>query len=95
MLSSSCMAPAMAGISDRGYNAACARLASALGVSLASARRKVDIRAAQAGVRDIATKISLAETLLQEAVANSTSNEALLSRLLEATASDEHFMTED
>ena len=37
----------MAGITDRAYSAACGRLAGQLSVSLAAARRKVDIRAAR------------------------------------------------
>lgn len=85
----------MAGISDRTYNAACARLASALGVSLAAARRRVDIQAAQAGLRDTPAKVALAEELLVEAQTNSASNQALFTELLEATASDANFMTED
>ncbi|MEY3463680.1 MAG: hypothetical protein RLZZ468_1458 [Cyanobacteriota bacterium] len=85
----------MAGIPDRAYNAACGRLASALGVSLAAARRKVDIKAAQSGLRDTAAKLALAEEMLVEAKANSASTHALLTELLEATASDANFMTED
>jgi hypothetical protein len=85
----------MAGIPDRAYNAACGRLASALGVSLAAARRRVDIKAAQAGLHDTAAKLALAEELLTEAQANSAGNQALLSSLLEAVSSEENFMTED
>jgi hypothetical protein len=85
----------MAGISDRDYCAACAQLASALGVSLAAARRRVDIKAAQAGLRDTAAKIALAGELLADAEANSSGNQALLTSLLEATAAEANFMTED
>lgn len=85
----------MAAIPDRAYNAACARLASAMGVSIAAARRKVDIRAAQAGMQASAAKVALAEELLAVALGDSASTHALLTELLEATASDEHFMTED
>ena len=42
----------MAGISDRAYSAACGKLATQLGISLAAARRKVDIQAAQQGLRE-------------------------------------------
>jgi hypothetical protein len=85
----------MAGIPDRAYNTACGRLATALGVSLAAARRRVDIKAAQGGLRDTAAKLALAEELLSEAQANSAGTQALLTSLLEAVSSEENFMTED
>jgi hypothetical protein len=85
----------MAGLSDRDYSAASARLASAMGVSLAAARRRVDIKAAQAGLRDTPAKLVLAAELLAEAEAHSSGNQALLTSLLEATAADANFMTED
>lgn len=85
----------MAGIPDRAYNAACGRLASAMGVSIAAARRKVDIKAAQAGLQTSAAKLALAEELLVEAQGVSAHTQALLTELLEATASDANFMTED
>ena len=85
----------MAGISDRAFNTACGRLASLLGVSLASARRKVDIRAARDGIRDNAGKLALAEALLAEAESSDHDNRTLLTSLLEAVGSDENFMVED
>jgi hypothetical protein len=85
----------MAGISDRAFNAACGRLASELGVSLASARRRVEIRAAAGGIRDAAGKLALAETMLAEMGDSGHDTQALFSSLLEAVGSDEHFMVED
>jgi len=85
----------MAGIPDRAYNAACGRLASALGVSIAAARRKVDIKAAQGGIEGTAAKVALAEELLVVAQGTSATTHALLTELLEATASEANFMTED
>ena len=85
----------MAAIPDRAYNAACGRLASQLGISLASARRKVDIKAAQGDVRDAAGKLALAEELLAEALASGTDNHALLTAQLGTVGNDAHFMTED
>jgi hypothetical protein len=85
----------MAGISDRALTTAYGRLASLLGVSLASARRKVDIRAARDGIRDSAGKLALAEQLLAEAEASGHDNHTLLTSLLEAVGSDENFMVED
>lgn len=85
----------MAGIPDRAYNAACARLATAMGVSLAAARRRVEVKAAAAGIRDTAGRQALAEELLTEAAATSAANHEMLSSLLEAVGNDENFMLED
>lgn len=85
----------MVGIPDRAYNAVCGRLASALGISIAAARRKVDVKAAQAGLQGTAAKMALAEELLEVAQGDSASTHALLTELLEATAADANFMTED
>lgn len=85
----------MAGISDRAFNAVCGRLASQLGVSLASARRRVEIRAGAEGIRDPAGKLALAESILAETIASGHDNQALFSSLLEAVGSDENFMVED
>jgi hypothetical protein len=85
----------MASISDRALTTAYGRLASLLGVSLASARRKVDIRAARDGIRDSAGKLALAEQLLAEAEASGHDNHNLLTSLLEAVGNDENFMVED
>ncbi|MFO0105659.1 MAG: hypothetical protein ACK516_10325, partial [Cyanobium sp.] len=71
------------------------RLASLLGVSLASARRKVEIRAARDGIRDSAGKLALAGQLLAEAEASGHDNHDLLTSLLEAVGNDENFMVED
>jgi hypothetical protein len=85
----------MAGISDRPYNAACARLASAMGVSLAAARRKVDVQAAQAGLRNSADKLALAERLLAEALAADRPIAELLTAQLGTVGNDDRFMIED
>jgi hypothetical protein len=86
---------AMAGISDRSYSIACGRLASRLGISIASARRRVELRAAREGLRDLADRLATAEQLLEEAIASGVDNPSLLTDQLEAVGSDEHFMTED
>lgn len=85
----------MAGIPDRDYNVACGRLASWLGISIASARRRVDIRAAQEGLTDTPARIALAETMLAEAEASGINPQSLLDAQLGALASEENFMTED
>lgn len=86
---------AMAAVPDRHYNAACGRLASWLGISLASARRRVDIRAAQLGLSDTPARIALAEQMLAEAQASGVDTQALLDAQLAALSSEENFMTED
>lgn len=85
----------MSGIPDRQYNAACGRLAGWLGISIASARRRVDIRAAQEGLGDTPARIALAERMLSEAQASGIDTQALLSSQLGALSSEENFMTED
>jgi hypothetical protein len=85
----------MPGIPERSYNAACGRLASRLGISQSAARRKVEIRAAQEGVRDSASRQAIAERMLEEAIAAGVDNGPLLTAQLEAVGSDENFMVED
>lgn len=85
----------MSAVPDRQYNAACGRLASWLGISLASARRRVDIRAAQQGQSDTPARIALAEQMLAEAQASGIDTQALLDAQLAALSSEENFMTED
>jgi hypothetical protein len=85
----------MVAIPDRAYNAACGRLASRLGISLAAARRRVDIKAAQEGLREVADRIALAERMLQEAEADGIDRDALFSALLEVAPEDSNFMAED
>jgi hypothetical protein len=86
---------AMSAIPDRHYNAACARLASWLGISLASARRRVDIQAVREGLTDTAARIALAERMLAEAEASGVDTRGLLDAQLGALSSEENFMTED
>jgi hypothetical protein len=85
----------MAGIPDRHYNAACGRLASRLGISLASARRRVDIRAVQEGIPDTPGRLSLAQRMLEEVDASGVDNAARLTAMLQAMSSEDNFMTED
>lgn len=85
----------MSAIPDRNYNAACGRLAGWLGVSIASARRRVDIRAAKEGLTETAARIALAERMLAEAQASGVDNQSLLDAQLVALRTEENFMTED
>jgi hypothetical protein len=85
----------MAGITDRNYSILCGRLASLLGVSQAAARRKVDIRAAQAGQRDTAGRIAIAQTMLTELQASNTDHQGMLSAQLGTVGNDDRFIIED
>jgi hypothetical protein len=85
----------MAGIPERSYNSACGRLASRLGISQSAARRKVEIRAAQAGSRDTESRQAMAEQMLAEAIAAGVDNGAMLTAQLGAVGNDVHFMLED
>jgi hypothetical protein len=85
----------MPAIPERGYSAACAHLASHLGISLAAARRRVDIRAAREELRDVSARQALAERMLEEAIASGVNHGTLLSSQLGAVGKDEFFMTDD
>ena len=85
----------MAGITDRNYSILCGRLASLMGVSQAAARRKVDIRAAQQGQRDVAARLAVAEAMLAELQAGDTDHHGVLSAQLGTVGNDDLFMVED
>ena len=77
----------------------CAELASRLSISLASARRKVELVAAKDGVKDLNARKLIAERLLKEERISKKSQgisaSAQLDELLEALAEEENFMVED
>jgi len=82
-------------LSDRDYSVACGQLASFMGISLASARRKVDIRAVREGLRGVDDKIALAERMLAEIRASGVDMGDLFSAQLHTVGSDDNFMVED
>ncbi len=89
----------MASISDRQYSKTCAELAACLSISIASARRKVEIAAAQEGIKDLNLRKEIAKNLLNKALLMKDSGQNLaasnLDNLLEALAEEENFMIED
>ncbi|MEI6829980.1 MAG: hypothetical protein WCK64_09070 [Synechococcaceae cyanobacterium ELA445] len=85
----------MAAPTNHAYAVACGRLATLLHISLASARRRVDLKASQEGLRAIDAKIELAERLTEEARSGSTAQALLLDSLLEAVQSEANFLDED
>ena len=88
----------MAVIEDKDFLRICAELANCRSISLAAARRQVELSAAKQAVRDIESKKTIAKTLLAEAKNNIINNDASskqLDDLLVALAEDENFMVED
>ena len=72
----------------------CAELASLLGISLASARRRVDQTAAKEGTRDPIRRRELAQQMLDEASRDSDTS-GRLDELLSNTEGDGNFLLED
>ena len=89
----------MAKIDDHNYLKVCAQLASCLSISIAAAKKKIDLACAKQGVRDIPSRKAVAEKLLAEAKNNSLKGKnpitGQLDNLLEALAEEENFMVED
>ncbi|MEB3277084.1 MAG: hypothetical protein VKM92_08980 [Cyanobacteriota bacterium] len=86
---------AMAGITDRSYSILCGRIASHMGISQSAARRRVDIRAAQQGLKDVAARIATAEAMLGELQASTVDHQGLLEAQLGTVGNDDLYMVED
>ncbi len=86
-------------LEDHDYLKICAQLASCLSISIASARRQVDLAAAKQGIRDLLGRKAIAESLLQKAIAreknDGIASAAQFDELLAALAHEENFMVED
>ena len=86
-------------IEDHSYLKICAQLASCLSISLAAARRKIELVAVTKGIKELNDKKSLAENLLKEVLKSTKDgnsvNSSRLDSLLVALAEEENFMTED
>ncbi len=86
----------MSPIEDHAYMKLCAELASSLSISIASARRQVELAAARDGVKNLDARKAIAENLLNKVRSSpEKQNGAHLDELLKALASDENFMVED
>ncbi|MFM2158911.1 MAG: hypothetical protein RLZZ124_1385 [Cyanobacteriota bacterium] len=85
----------MAAPLDKDYVTACGRLATALSISIASARRKVDLVAAREGVRDPEGRLLIAQRLLLESQGVSEESRQLLDVLLEAVKEEENYIGDD
>ena len=89
----------MARLQDHEYVKLCAELANRLSISIASARRKVDLAVTKEGLKGLeshkevaARLLELANSIPQEGEESVSSN---FDSLLEALASEENFMVED
>ena len=85
----------MAAPQDKDFVTACGKLASALSISIASARRKVDLVAAKEGVRDNPGRLLIAQRLLLEAQGVGEESRQLLDVLLEAVKEEENYLGDD
>ena len=86
-------------IEDHHYLKICAELASYLSISIAAARRKVEVAAAREGKKDLHSRKEIAQKILDQTIqadANqSDSASSSFDRLLKALKEEENFMLED
>ena len=86
-------------IEDHHYLKICAQLASSLSVSIAAARRKVEVAAAKEGKKDLQSRKEIAQKILDKIIEQNTkqseSASASFDQLLKALKEDENFMLED
>jgi hypothetical protein len=89
----------MPAIQDHDYLRLCAELATQLGISQSSARRRIELAANKKGAKDLTCRKQVATTLLKEAQNERSKGDhdqgQVLDRLLEAEPLDEKFMLED
>ena len=89
----------MAAFQDRAFLKLCADLASYLSISIASARRRVEVVANREGVKDLESRKVIAKNLLNQAMSDSKSKDGWsaseFDNLLEALAEEDNFMVED
>ena len=84
-------------IEDHHYLKICAQLASSLSISIAAARRKVEVAAAKQGKKDLQSRKEIAQKILDQTIENETkqSQSASFDQLLKALKEEENFMIED
>ena len=86
-------------IEDHHYLKICAQLASSLSISIAAARRKVEVAAAKEGKKDLQTRKEIAQKILDQIIEDDTkqskSASASFDQLLKALKEEENFMLED
>tara|TARA_Y100001968_G_scaffold156045_1_gene142552 strand:- start:3025 stop:3294 length:270 start_codon:yes stop_codon:yes gene_type:complete len=86
-------------IEDHHYLKICAQLASSLSISIAAARRKVEVVAAKEGKKDLQSRKEIAQKILDKTIEDdgneSDSSSASFDELLKALKAEENFMLED
>ena len=86
-------------IEDHHYLKICAQLASSLSISIAAARRKVEVIAAKEGKKDLQSRKVIAQKILDQSIEDDTkqsqSASASFDQLLKALKEEENFMIED
>jgi len=86
-------------IEDHHYLKICAQLASSLSISIAAARRKVEVAAAKEGKKDLQSRKEIAQKILDQTIDDSNkqnnSRSASFDQLLKALKEEENFMLED
>ena len=86
-------------IEDHDYLKICAQLASSLSISIAAARRKVEVAAAKEGKKDLHSRKKIAQKILariaEKDKQESKSASASFDLLLKALKEEENFMLED
>ncbi len=86
-------------IEDHHYLKICAQLASSLSISIAAARRKVEVVAAKEGKKDLQSRKEIAQKILNQTIKEDTetsdSASASFDKLLKALKEEENFMLED
>ena len=86
-------------IDDHEYVKICAKLAACLSISIATARRKVELEAMRQGLKDLKERKTIAEKLLEHAQSSQEDGEDVVAHrfndLLAALSEEENFMIED
>ena len=86
-------------IEDHHYLKICAQLASSLSISIAAARRKVEVVAAKEGKKDLQSRKEIAQKILDQTLKQDQKNilsaSASFDHLLKALKEEENFMLED
>ena len=86
-------------IEDHHYLKICAQIASSLSISIAAARRKVEVAAAKEGKKDLQSRKDIAQKILDQIIdensKQNSSRSASFDQLLKALKEEENFMIED
>tara|TARA_B100000902_G_C26580362_1_gene560846 strand:+ start:97 stop:363 length:267 start_codon:yes stop_codon:yes gene_type:complete len=85
-------------INDRQYLAICSEIAKLLSVSLASAKKKVEIQIAKKGSKTLEEKRQVAQELLktyQKDDGDKLSSSKILDKLMSTLENEDNFITED